>query len=510
MRMGANGRMEVALHPGQALAMDSLATETYISAGLQSGKTSLLAHWLIEEMIRCGPGNPEICYLAIGPELTILRNKLVPGFRRIFEGLSGWAKFTSQPKMSLTFTPLGEQALWGHEQKEKTSINFCFASDSDSFAGYTALAAVGDETGQDAFRRSSLLEMRGRLSIARGQVAPYNNKVGRPNHLKMGRLCFGSIVYGLGWMYDFYKQWRAAAEDVKKRDYRNFATRMHLGTVHPQMHFVRFDSTRNPAFPPEEFEIARRSLPKWLFDQRYRGIFTRPAGLIFDQWDPQFEVEGIATPPYYPRAAAFDPGDVNFYGLSGAMDPVTQIWTITDLYCDREHSMEWRGEDIVRRWPNLIWCAVGQISEERWRMELLRGGLRSTPPAIKDFWGQVNAVNSAMMRGLLRVDRAACAEVIDDFGTFSRPTDKNTGEVMQGEKPVDEKKRHYMAALRYFGTEAFLARDASEAGTAPPRQHDAPAIGAPMGVLAAGMGLGQMRDGGFRLDQVNRGDRFLR
>ena len=36
---------------------------------------------------------------------------------------------------------------------------------------------------------------------------------------------------------------------------------------------IRFDSTDNPAFPREEWERARATLPPWKFKMFYQGYF---------------------------------------------------------------------------------------------------------------------------------------------------------------------------------------------------------------------------------------------
>jgi hypothetical protein len=457
-----DGKMTVNYHSGQAMAMDSIATETYVIAGLQSGKTTFLPHWLRREMIRCGPGNRGLVYLAFGPTYAVLGNKGVPEFRRIFEDITGWGRFIGSPKSRIEITKKGEQALWGHEQKETTSIYFCYADDPSSFAGYTALAAVGDEIGQHRFKSSAYDEMKARLTIARGKVAPNNAKVGMPAGLKMGRFCGGSIVYGLNWVYEHRKQWAAAV--VAAKNDPDFQERLRIGAIHPVYHFVRFDSTMNPAFPQHEFEIAKATMEEWYFNMRYRGIFSRPAGLIYGAWKPEFErleadlarAQMWPIPLDWPRAAAFDPGDVNFYGLFGAQQP-NDKWLLYDTYSDGgELSFRQRGQVISEREPNLIWSVVGQISEDRWRRELRLGGLQCEAPPIKDFWAGINTSIAAIKLAQIEMVKEKMRDVIDDFGTFSRPVDDRTGHVIMGQKPDDESQRHYMAALRYFSLKAFF------------------------------------------------------
>lgn len=456
-----DGGMKVNYHSGQALALDSVATETYIIAGLQSGKTTFLPHWMRREMRRCGPGHRSLVYLCIGPTFAVLGNKGVPEFRRIFEDITGWGRFVGSPKARIEITKKGERELWGHEQKEPTSMYFCYADDPSSFAGYTALAAVGDEIGQARFRRSAYIELKARLTIARGQVAPGNKDVGMPLDLKMGRFCGGSIVYGLNWVYELRKFWIEAVRKAKKDP--DFRERMARGDIHPLFHFIRFDSTMNPSFPQIEFDMARATMEEWYFNMRYRGIFSRPAGLIYNEWKPEYErtiaqlteSQCYPIPKEWPRALACDPGDANFFAIFGARQP-NDKWLLYDTYEDSELSFRERGQVLSEKEPNLLWSVVGQISEDRWRRELRLGGLNCEAPPIKDFWYGINSGIAAMKLAQIEVVRDTMGDLIDDFGTFSRPIDDESGQVIEGKKPEDEKDRHLMACFRYFTIKAFF------------------------------------------------------
>ncbi len=449
------GQMRLNLHPGQVLAMESQATETYITAGVQSGKTSGLPHWLRREMVRCGPGNRGLVYLAIGPTYSVLENKLMPEMQRIFCDITGWGRFYKAPKPRIEISPAGEVALWGHRQTEPTNIYFAYAADPNSFAGFTALAAVGDEIGQPQFKRGAYVELKGRLSIARGQVAPGNAKVGMPADLKMGRFLGGSIVYGLNWLYDLYKIWVEAARQAK--DEPGGLEKLRRGTAHPLFHFIRFDSTLNPAFPKEEFDHARATMDEWYFNMRYRGIFSKPESLIYKAWKSAYELDAPEVDPIpgnWPRAGAVDPGDVNFWGMFCHQNPSSGVWTAHRIYHDAENSFQQRAQIIKELEPNLEWCIAGQISEDRWRRELHLGGLTCQPPPFKDYWAGINTGIAAIRGGLFKVLKEECGELIDEFQTLQRPVN-DQGEVQLGVMPVAHTTMHLADCFRYFCAKAF-------------------------------------------------------
>ena len=110
-----------------------------------------------------------------------------------------------------------------------------------------------------------------------------------------GRTLITSKPYNLGWMKQrVFDPWKAANGN------------------HSEIDVIRFDSTENPAFPPAEFERARAALPRWKFDMQYRGLFTRPAGLIYESFDmAKHVVKRFPIPPEWPRYVGLDFGPVN-------------------------------------------------------------------------------------------------------------------------------------------------------------------------------------------------------
>src|SRR5262249_10213787 len=153
-------------------------------------------------------------------------------------------------------------------------IYFGHATDPDSLESATAKAAWLDEAGQKKFKLGSFEAVQRRLSI----------------HL--GRALITTTPYDLGWLKQkIWDPWKAADGN------------------HPYIDVIRFDSTENPAFPQEEFERARASLPRWKFDLYYRAIFTRPAGMIYDCFDDTVhKIPRFKIPDDWPRFLGLDFG----------------------------------------------------------------------------------------------------------------------------------------------------------------------------------------------------------
>src|SRR5581483_6046163 len=99
-------------------------------------------------------------------------------------------------------------------------------------------------------------------------------------------------------------------------------------------------------FPPEEFERARRDLPRWKFNMQYRGMFERPAGLIYDCVDETTQrVPRFAIPLEWRRFVGLDFGTRNMAATFWAEEPGTGR-----LYCYRTyHAASASASGHVRR-----------------------------------------------------------------------------------------------------------------------------------------------------------------
>jgi hypothetical protein len=349
-------------HPGQWRAWESLKRFILVLAGTQSGKTSFGPLWLYREIQRKGPGD----YMVVTPTVPLLRKKALPEFLHLFFRRLRLGTYQKQ-EMVFTFSPEGEKRIFGAAQPDMpTQIFFGHASNSESLEAATAKAAWLDEAGQKQFRLESWEAVLRRLSI------------------HQGRVLLTTTPYDLGWLkQQLWDPWVAA-----KRN-------------HKLIEVVRFDSIENPAFPKEEFERARASMPGWKFDLFYRGIFTRPAGLIYSSFNedrhviPRFDI-----PPEWPRFVGLDFGGVNtaaiFFAeertsdgkpgpivdghVTAGMRPTGRLIAYKEyLHGDRsaaEHCYHlMRGDALNPPEPRIPTCAGGSASEGQWRREFAKGGI---------------------------------------------------------------------------------------------------------------------------------------
>lgn len=373
-------------------------------AGTQGGKTSYGPFWLLDEIRRCGAGD----YLVATPTFPLLEVKLLPEFLRLFSEQMNLGTYTASPIRKFVLSGEGEARLFGSEQTQPTRIIFGHAQDPDSLESATAKAAWLDEAGQKKFRLGSWEAIQRRLSIHRGRVL------------------ITTTPYTLGWLKTkLHDPAKAGADDID---------------------LVQFESIQNPAFPIEEFEEQRAKLPAWKFNMMYRGLFERPAGMIYDVFDESRKVARFDIPDGWLRVVGLDFGGVNTVAVFLAMDPET-----LNLYAYREYKAGGRtaaGHAAHLKEPGLRRACGGSWSEGQWRDEFAAAGFPIQKPPIKDVEVGIDRVYSLLASGRLFVFDDLDG-LINDLEGYSRVLDANGDPTEQIE---DKASFHYCDALRYIAS----------------------------------------------------------
>jgi hypothetical protein len=398
-------KLRIRLHAGQVRAWNSTRQIVAVIAGTQSGKTSMGPPWLWREIGRCGPGD----YLVAAPTFPLLELKALPEFLDLFETKLQLGKYSGGAVRRFVFSPDGARRMFGRETAEPTRVYFGHASDPDSLEAMTVRAAWLDEAGQKAFRVGSWEAVQRRLAI------------------HQGRALITTTPYDLGWLKQrIYDPWQAGDERID---------------------VIRFESIENPAFPRAEYDRARKELPRWRFDLYYRAIFTRPAGLIYDSFDPVLHVRPrFAIPATWPTHLGLDFGGVNTAGVFYAAEPGTQ-----QLYAYREYKAGGRtAKDHARaltagerRTPT---CVGGSKSEGQWRDEFRAAGLPVLEPRITDVELGINRVYGAHARGEIIVFDDLTG-YLDEKASYRRELDARD---QPTEKIADKETFHYLDAERYI------------------------------------------------------------
>ena len=243
-----DGRARFKLHRGQAKAWRARERFVFVIAGTQSGKTSFVPLWLDREIREKGQGD----YLAVTASYDMFKLKFLPEMRRYFVGMLGW----SEDKSDRVFWQTVKPGIFNR-------IILRSASSEGGLESATIKAAVLDECGQDDFRITAWEAVQRRLSLSRGRA--------------LGT----TTPYNLGWLkQQVYDRWRGGDPDYS---------------------VVQFRSIDNPAFPRAEYDRAKATLPAWKFQMFYNGQFSRPAGLIYEDFDeavhkiPRFSIPPVAA-----------------------------------------------------------------------------------------------------------------------------------------------------------------------------------------------------------------------
>jgi hypothetical protein len=402
-----DGRLQLHLHPGQARAWRSTRRFVTVCAGSQGGKTAFGPPWLYREIQQRGPGD----YLVAAPTFPLLSLKLLPEFKRFFEDKGRFGTYTGSPVKVFRFSREGARRTFGETTDTPTQVFFGHAQDPDSLESATAKGAWLDEAGQKKFRHGSWQAILRRLSIHQGRVltttTPYS---------------------AFGWFKTELHD-RAKAGD-------------------PDYDWIRFESRMNPSFPAEEWERARRTLPAWKFDLMYRGILTRPAGMIYDCFTDEHITPAFPIPSDWRRWMGVDFGGVNTAAVYLAEEPGTGRFFAYRDYTAPDRTAGQHARAMLEGEPGIPTAYGGAGSEGQWRKEFRAGGLPIKKPVVPDVEVGIDRVYGLINSGNLIV-LDSCTRLINDLTTYARKLDDD-------DQPTDEiedkNAYHFADALRYIGS----------------------------------------------------------
>jgi hypothetical protein len=296
---------------------------------------------------------------------------------------------------------------------------------ADSPTGWASATARGgwiDEAGARTFTREILEEAQARVAV------------------RQGRLLLTTTIYDLGAIKQMYYDPHQAGN--------------------PDIEVIQFDSTENPEFSPEEFERLRATMPTWKFNQRYRGLYERPAGLIYDCLDlARHTLPRFSLPDSWPRYGGLDFGGVNTAGVFLVKEMVGDKWSgryiVYREYFAGERSAAEHTMHLLRGEPRIPVCAGGSKSEGQWRREFAQGGtvrgqrvtgLPIHAPTQADVEVGINRVFGAFaMDRLVIFDD--CKRLLDEIKSYSRELD----EMNEPTEKIENKEcYHHADALRYI------------------------------------------------------------
>ena len=404
-----DGELRLNLHPGQTAAWVSKARFIAMQASTQGGKTVFGPVWLHREMDEQGLGD----YLAVTATFPLLNLKMLPELKYEFVTLFRWGEWKAADKV-----------FESHEKEHGAPAQRIIvgsAKNAESLESATAKAAWLDEVGQHQFNREAWEAVQRRLSLAQGRVL------------------MTTSLYEFGWYkMEIYDRWVAGDTDYD---------------------VIQFDSLANPVFPREEYERARATLPRWKFNLMYRGVFEKPAGMIYDSFDEAVcSIPRFALPEGWLRYVGHDFGPNNTAAVWYAQDPITGFLYVYRAYLEGglsayDHAQKFkemsRGETVVKR-------VGGAHAEEGWRESFTAAGWPISEPRERGVEVGINTVYGWHKRNALFVFNDV-GLYLDEKMSYSRKLD----DAYQATEEIDNKSRfHCMDAERYllsdFGPERVV------------------------------------------------------
>ena len=411
-------------HEFQAQAWEAEEDIVAVIAGWQSGKSVLGAPWLAREIQRKGPGD----YGAGTPTFPLMNKKVLPELKAFFgDSPDRWATYNVTDR-TFTLTEHGERALFGVPQAVPTRILCGYAQNPNSLESGTYKAFWGDEPGMDEWGLES-------HEVIQSRCLAHN-----------GRILYTSRPYNFGW----YK-----TEVWDKRD-------------EPGIRVISFPTAANPIY---QNEVSRRKLaafkanmPDWRYKMKYEGVFTRPAGTIYDCFDPgKNACKRFLLPRAWQMYMGVDFGNVNTAAVGAVLDPTTQIAYVYRAYhaasdsaadhkailLRNEDFFETEGVGYASRIPLTdIIAAGGAPSENDWRDKYALEGFPVQKPEISDVEAGIERVYQLFKTGRLVIFDDLTL-LLADIQNYAREVDEY-GNVKQ--KIEGKSKWHRLDALRYLAT----------------------------------------------------------
>lgn len=394
-----DGELRLNLHPGQTKVWLSNSQIVCLQCGTGYGKTCLGPHWLQNEMDQMGPGD----YLAVTATFPLLRLKMLPELQYVFETLLHWGEWKASDKIFDSHEKLHGAPAY--------RIIVGSAVNPESLESATAKAAWLDEAGQHQFSRGAWEAIQRRLNIARG------------------RIFITTTPYEFGWYKsEVYDRWRQGD---------------------PNISIIQGDSIENPTFPIESYERAREILPRWKFNMFYRGVFEKPAGLIYDAFDEDIcAIPRFKLSDGWPRYVGHDFGPNNTAAIWFAQDPGTGFLYVYRTYLDGglsayDHAQKFKalstGENIIKR-------VGGANAEAGWRESFSAAGWPISNPREHGVEVGINMVYGWHQQNKLFVFNDM-HEYLDEKLSYSRELDEN----YEATDKIDNKSSyHILDAERYI------------------------------------------------------------
>jgi len=402
-------------------------------SGTQAGKTSWGPWWLKREIEREGAGD----YIAATATYDLFKLRQLPALLKVFEELSGIGRYWGGDRV----IEIRENAEPDGRFYAKTSKDPMWARiilrSADSEGGLeaaTAKAAWLDEAGQLRFGFQAWHAIRRRLA------------------LHQGRALITTTLYALGWVKQTFLDPLEDTEPTEQIiDERGAEMALR---ENDDIALIQFDSIANPSYPMEEFEEAKKTMPKDEFFMFWKGLAAKLRSLIYDVYEPKVhDVEPFEIPHDWPRFVGIDPLGDKIAAVWLAFDPGKQ-----KLYLYREHQGDF-GQTTEKHVGDILALGQGEYilayagggpGERQPRVDWMGHGLDlqspTEDPALKmSVWSQIMRVYATFATKDLLIFNN-CGNIKAELGSYQRYKDKTTGNLT--DRILNKEMFHMLDALR--------------------------------------------------------------
>jgi hypothetical protein len=429
-------------HLGQAKVLEMGHPIVAVICGAQAGKTTVGPIWLEQRIAEGGAGE----YVVGSPSYDLLDTKLLPEYEKHFVELrrGGRANHGGAPKIVLSASYM---AKLGH--RGSATIYFRTMGKPEQWESFTAKAIHLDEPGMLSVPERTFEAVQRRLAIARSSG--------------FGRLLLTTTPYGWNWF---------------KRRVSDFATCPVWSdpsgcemreSEDGGIGVLNFPSWLNPSFDKSIADEALRSgMMEWRWRMMYEGVFTRPAGAVYDCFDRSsclFDLGSLKVDHRWKVHLGMDFGPINTAGVVVLECPLGMLY-LAGAYHPGAHKTV--AEHHYRLRQKVSDCAPGlaldrvvggQRGESEWRAQFHDQGLPVEPPVVHEIDVQIGCVYRLFRTGFLKV-ASHLEGLIREFEEYQYELDEfgdPTGRV------ANESRFHRHAACRYVLsalrlTEAGLGR----------------------------------------------------
>jgi len=164
----------------------------------------------------------------------------------------------------------------------------------------------------------------------------------------------------------------------------------------------------------------------------YNGNFSRPAGLIYSDYNDEYRENGgnlvhpFDLPAEWPRKVGIDFGAVHTATIWLAHDPLVDIYYLYQETLEGDMTTNQHAAELLRRGSgvNLERIAGGAKSETQQRMDWASAGVSVGEPPVSDVEAGIGRVIAVLKERRYFVFDT-CTGTIDEFGTYSRELDAN-------------------------------------------------------------------------------------